>query len=66
MMKLVTVIDAAEMLGLQVSTLRWWIHLRRIEVVKLGRLVRISTTEIDRLIAEGRRPARRNRSVAQT
>lgn len=30
----------------------------RIEVVKLGRLVRIPTSEVERLKAEGRRPRR--------
>ena len=44
-----TVGQAAEALGLSVSTLRAWISQRRIGFVRLGRAVRIPAAEIERL-----------------
>jgi len=48
--------EAADALGLRPATLRSWMGQRRIEVVHLGRSVRIPKTEIERLIGEGRIP----------
>ncbi len=54
--RLLTVDQVAETLGQSVATVRKWAHLRRIEIVRLGRSVRISRAEVDRLIARGRQP----------
>jgi excisionase family DNA binding protein len=57
-----TVREAAEQLGLSPKTIRDWIYTRRIEFLRIGgRAVRISQAEIDRLLDEGRVPARRSR-----
>lgn len=53
---LLKVPEAAKMLALSQKTVWQWIGARRIEVVRLGRAVRISQTEIDRLIEEGTNP----------
>lgn len=54
--------EAAEQLGLRVSTVRSWILHRRIEVVRVGRrAVRIPSTAVQRLIEAGRVPAREER-----
>jgi len=58
MSKLLTVRQVAELLGLKESTVRAWIAQRRIGIVRLGRAIRISPEETERLIAEGTIPAR--------
>ena len=55
--RLLTVGEAAERLGLKVSTNRRWISERTIGYVKIGRSVRIPNDEIKRIIGEGYRPA---------
>ncbi|MHB8481619.1 MAG: helix-turn-helix domain-containing protein [Nitrospiria bacterium] len=46
--------EAADQLGVEVSTLRKWRQLRKIEVVVVSpRAVRISSDEIDRIIKSG-------------
>lgn len=57
-MKLYKVSEAAEITGLSVATWRSYVLRQKVSVVRLGRAVRISQTEIDRLIAEGTSPAR--------
>jgi predicted site-specific integrase-resolvase len=53
-MKLFKLKEAAERLGLEVSTLRKWRQLRKIEVVVVSpRAIRISSDEIDRIIKSG-------------
>jgi excisionase family DNA binding protein len=49
--------QAAEALGLKVATLRQWIWLGKIPIVRIGRAVRIEATAIEDLIARGRVPA---------
>lgn len=51
-----TVGQAAEALGLSVSTLRSWISQRRIGFVRLGRAVRIPAHEVERLLEHGYTP----------
>jgi excisionase family DNA binding protein len=53
-----TVAEAAEALGVTQSCIRRWILERRIATVKIGRLVRIPASEIQRIIESGLRPAR--------
>jgi len=57
-MKLLTVQEAADTLGIKVSTLRAWTLRRKIEFVKVGRLVRIRQEVIDELIAKNTIPER--------
>jgi excisionase family DNA binding protein len=55
----VKVEKAARDLGVSVHTIRAWIAQRRIGHVRLGRSVRIPSSEIRRLLEEGFVPARR-------
>lgn len=49
--RLLTVAEAAEQLGVKESTIRSWILKReKLEVVKVGRLVRITERSIQKLI----------------
>jgi excisionase family DNA binding protein len=56
-MKYLSVQSVADILGMSKQTIYNWISLRRIESVKLGTAVRIPSTEIERLVSNGRRPA---------
>jgi excisionase family DNA binding protein len=60
-MRLLRLPEAADRLGLKVSTLRFWIWQRKIETVRVGRAVRIREDSINRLIEEGTMPARESR-----
>lgn len=53
-----SVATAARALGLSIHTIRAWIAQRRITHVRLGRAVRIPTSEIHRLLNDGLRPAK--------
>jgi excisionase family DNA binding protein len=46
----------AEQLGISEKTAWAWIAQRRVDVVRLGRSVRVPQSSIDRLIAEGFTP----------
>lgn len=59
--KLLNVTEASQLLSLSRGCLRAWILQRRIAVIRLGRAVRIPTSEIDRLIQSGTVPARVSR-----
>jgi excisionase family DNA binding protein len=48
----------ADEFGVTQACIRRWILLRKLTVVKLGRLVRIPVAEADRLVREGTIPAR--------
>ena len=50
---LVTVEATAKRLGLKESTIRAWIARRRLAYTKLGRAIRIPSSEIERLISAG-------------
>jgi excisionase family DNA binding protein len=49
--------QAAADLSVSVHTIRAWIARRKIGSVRLGRAVRIPTTEIARLVEQGTTPA---------
>lgn len=53
---LLSVAEFSDTLHITVSCTRRWILERRIATVKLGRLVRIPHTELERLISGGLRP----------
>lgn len=55
--QLLTVEEAANRLGLKVSTIRRRILERKIAYVKNGRSVRIPVEEVEKIIASGYRPA---------
>jgi len=62
--KLLTVSQSAQYVGLSEVTLRHWISGRRIEVVRIGRSVRLSRASLDALIARSTVPADRRVAVA--
>ena len=55
--QLLTVEEAAADLSLSVHTIRAWIAKRKIVFVRVGRAVRVPSTEIARLIERGTIPA---------
>ncbi len=59
MNRLLSIPQFAELLGVTCSCIRRMVYEHRINVIKIGRLVRISTAEYDRIVAEGTRPARK-------
>jgi excisionase family DNA binding protein len=60
-MALITLKQAADRLGLKLSTLRFWVWTRRIDFVKVGRSIRVKESTVDTLIEAGTVPARRIR-----
>ncbi|HEV2381816.1 MAG TPA: excisionase family DNA-binding protein [Terriglobia bacterium] len=62
MKRLLSITEFAEALGVTVACCRRWILERRITFTKIGRLVRIPATEVDRLVTEGLHPAKPRRS----
>ena len=56
---LLPILQAAERLGIQEKTLRFWIWQRKIEFVKIGRSVRIAEGVIEQLIERGTVPAKK-------
>lgn len=57
-MTLLSVPQFADALGVTPACIRRWILERKITTVKLGRLIRVPASEIERLIDGGLRPAR--------
>jgi len=55
--KLLTISQAAERLGLAPVTVRTWIGARKLGIVRLGRAIRISERELERLVERGTQPA---------
>ena len=51
-----TVHETAQELGLSVHTVRAWIAQRRIAHIRLGRAVRVSAEEIERILSDGTIP----------
>jgi excisionase family DNA binding protein len=60
MANMLTVDEAAQVLGVKPATMRSWIWKRQIEYVKVSRVVRIPSAEIQRVIQCGTRPAINN------
>lgn len=63
MPRLLTVKEFARDLNVTASCVRRWVLLRKIKIVRVGRLVRISTEEFDRIIREGTVTARAQREA---
>jgi len=55
---LLSVTQFADALGVTPACIRRWILERKITTVKLGRLIRIPASEVERLVNSGLRPAR--------
>jgi excisionase family DNA binding protein len=55
--RLVALPEAADRLGVTVSTIRAWIYRRSVAYVKVGRSVRLSEATIESIIERGARPA---------
>jgi excisionase family DNA binding protein len=56
--KLMTVQETAEALRIKPATVRAWVLRRKINSFRIGRAVRISAEEIERILQDGLRPAR--------
>jgi len=56
--KLLTVRECSERTGHQQSTWRAWILRRKVPFYKVGRSVRVSEADLERLIEQSRIPAR--------
>ena len=56
--KLLIVAEAAEALRVKEATIRAWVLRRKISSFRVGRAVRISEEEIQRILHDGERPAR--------
>lgn len=57
---LLTIADAAARTGLSVATIRRMLTVGMLDYCRFGRSVRIPTSEVERLIASARVPARHN------
>jgi excisionase family DNA binding protein len=55
--QMLTLSQAAQLLGLKPVTLRAWAARRKITVQRLGRAIRISANEVERLLEESLVPA---------
>jgi excisionase family DNA binding protein len=55
---LLSVPEFAAVLGVTPSCIRAWVHKRRVRYHKIGRLVRLPQSELDRLLTESAVPAR--------
>jgi len=58
---LLRVTEFASQLNVTVACVRRWVLLRKIQVVHVGRLVRIPAAELERIIHDGTVPARAHR-----
>lgn len=61
MTQLLTVKQAAELLGLKVATIRVWLYRRRLPCVRCGRAVRVPAEAIAQFIERNTIPAREER-----
>jgi DNA binding domain, excisionase family len=61
MNKLMTISEVADALHVTVACLRRWVLERRINTIRIGRLVRISAQECERIVEQGVVPARPQR-----
>ena len=59
--RLLTVNEAAEILGMKVSTIRAWLSQRRLPVVRCGRSIRIPGRAVAEFIEQNTIPAREDR-----
>ena len=55
--RLLTVAETAEALRMRVSTIRAWVFKRKLNSFRIGRAVRISAEEVERIVHDGLVPA---------
>lgn len=55
MEQLLTIESAARVLSISPRTLRKWVYERRVSIRKVGRAVRIATSEVERIAEAGKR-----------
>lgn len=55
-MKLLDLVEVAELLGVSVKTLRNLINVGRVKAVRIGKQLRVSEAEMERIYREGTRP----------
>lgn len=60
---LLSISKAAEWLGMSESTLRRLIRAQKVPVVRLNRMIRLSSADLERMIQEARRPALADRGL---
>ena len=58
---LLSIREFANALNITVACARRWVLERKVTTVKLGRLIRVPSTEVERLVNSGLRPARPGR-----
>jgi len=58
--RLLNISQFAELLGVSRACVRRWVLERKVTIVKVGRLVRIPSTEFDRIVSNGTRTARQS------
>jgi len=56
--KILNIKEAAEKLGVKVNTLYSWVNFRKIEYVKVGRLVKFKQSSIEKFINDNCVPMR--------
>lgn len=59
-MQLLTLKEAAERLAISQHTIRAWVAQRKIEVVRIGRCVRIREEVVNSIISKGTVPAKQH------
>jgi excisionase family DNA binding protein len=59
--KLLTLRECSERTGHRLSTWRAWVLRRQVPYYKIGHSIRVSETDLSRMIAEARVPAREQR-----
>ncbi|HUU26282.1 MAG TPA: helix-turn-helix domain-containing protein [archaeon] len=55
--ELLSMVEAVKLLGIKLPTLREWVMKRRIEYIKIGRLVKFERKTIEKFIKDNRVPA---------
>jgi excisionase family DNA binding protein len=56
--KLLSVPEFAEALGVTPACIRRWLLEQKVSSIKIGRLVRVPESEVDRIVSQGYRPAK--------
>jgi len=63
--RLLTIPEFADALRVKPSCVRRWVTEGKVSSVKVGRLVRVFATEVERIISAGTRPASRLKSIGR-
>ena len=66
MKQLMTISEFAESLHVTIACVRRWVLERRINTIRVGRLIRFSPEERERIVAQGLVPARPQQGAEDT